>query len=277
VVVVKKQAAKAAPKRAAPQKTFSMRHLWRMALWGGTAASALLLAVMTTRSEVGSERVASALSSLRGSRQVAARSFDAQAETRRLSQAVSGLAAENEQLRARLAEVEHNMDDITGSVTRQIEAVKAQSVSPWPAGAAPVPATPAVIASIVLPKVPPPAGLDTPLPLLPPGAPAAQPASVAAVSPGSPAGYGVDIGSALSLQVLRARWLGIRSAHPQLFNGLTATAVLREIPQTNRAELRLVVGPLVDAEAAAQVCASLAPFRLFCQPAAFDPHNVALQ
>ena len=49
---------KPAPKRGAAKKTFTIRRLWRMALWGATAAGALLLAVLTTRSEVGSQRVA---------------------------------------------------------------------------------------------------------------------------------------------------------------------------------------------------------------------------
>ena len=38
-----------------------------------------------------------------------------------------------------------------------------------------------------------------------------------------PMEYGVDIGSAVSIQALRARWAGIRSAHPQLFEGLAPT------------------------------------------------------
>ena len=97
-------------------------------------------------------------------------------------------------------------------------------------------------------------------------------------SPGSPpTEYGVDIGSALSIQALRARWLGMRSAHPQLFDGLTPTVMLREIPRSKRIELRLVVGPLANAEAAAQLCASLAPYRLSCQPTIFDRRHLALQ
>jgi hypothetical protein len=61
-----------------------------------------------------------------------------------------------------------------------------------------------------------------------------------------------------------------------LFDGLTPTAMLREIPHTNRVELRLVVGPLADAETAKKLCASLAPFRLFCQPTVFDRQHAAL-
>jgi len=269
---------KVAPKREAARKIFTMRHLWRMTLWGATAASALFLAVLTTRSEVGSQRVAAVFPSLRGHAavQVAARPFDPQAATRRLAEAVHDLAAENGELKSRLAAVEHNMDDITGSVSRQIEAVKAETATPWPADAKPAPVTPADIASIIAPAWPP-AGLGAPLPSRPQTSPVPRTPADAASRAAAPTEYGVDMGSALSIQVLRARWLGVRSAHPQLFEGLTPTAMLREIPQSKRVELRLVVGPLADAAAAARLCALLAPYRLYCQPTVFDRQNVALR
>jgi hypothetical protein len=281
------QTVKAAPKRAAPKKPFTMQGLWRIALWGATAAGALFIAVLTTRSEVGSQRAAIALSSLSGNSlprpgqattQVAGRPLDAQADTRRLAEAVRGLAADSDQLKSRLAAVEHNLDDITGAITRQIEAAKAETAapSPWPAAAAPVPATPAVIGPVVAPAVPPPSGRAAPLPPSLLTAEASQPPADA-TAPGQPTEYGVDIGSALSIQALRARWLGIRSAHPQLFEGLAPTATLREIARSKQVELRLVVGPLADAEAAAQLCASLAPYRLFCQPTIFDRRHLTLQ
>ena len=279
-VVVKRQAVnpsgKAAPKPEAAKKPFTMRNLRRMTLWSAAAAGTLFLAVLTSRSEVGVQRLAAAFTSPRNTRtQLAARPLDAQAETHRLAAAVHELTMENSQLKSRLAVVEQNMDDITGSVTRQIEAVKAKTAAPWPADATPGPLTPAVIASIVSPAAPPPAGLAAPLPSRPITLP--PPPADAASSGVAPPEYGVDIGSALSIQVLRARWLGVRSAHPQLFEGLTPTVMLREIPQSTRVELRLVVGPLANDEAAVRLCAALAPYRLYCQPTVFDRQHVALQ
>jgi hypothetical protein len=279
-VVVKKQAVKqavkAVPKRDAAKQTFTMRHLWRMTLWGATASSALFVAVLTTRSEVGSQRMAAMFSPART--QLAARPVDPQAETRRLAAAVHDLTAENGQLKARLAAVERNMDDITGSVARQIEAVKAQTAAPWPADAEPGAATPAAIASIVAPTVPSSGGFGAPLLTHPPAVTAPPHASAEAGLPAdAPTQYGVDIGSALSIEALRARWLGVRSAHAQLFGGLTPTVVLRQLPRSERAELRLVVGPLASSAAAVQLCAALAPYRLFCQPTVFDRQHVALQ
>jgi hypothetical protein len=89
--------------------------------------------------------------------------------------------------------------------------------------------------------------------------------------------YAVDIGSAASIQALRARWAEIRAAHPHLFQGLTATVITRGISQSDRSELRLLLGPLPSSDAAARLCTSLAPYRVFCQPTGFDGQHVALQ
>ncbi len=256
-----------------------------MTLWAATAACALLVAVLASRSEVGSERIASVFSS--GHRQArlpaAVPPFDAQSETRRLADAIHDLGVQNAQLRTRLAEVEQNMNDITGSVEKQIAAVK--TAGPWPADAKPEPITAAEVASILMPA----AGIDTPAPTPPQTSPASATAPQSpepqastdlppiTTTPAKPHEYGVDIGSALSIQVLHARWLGIRSAHAQLFAGLTPSVTLREIPKAKRIELHLVVGPLASAEAATRLCVELAPYRLSCHPTVLGPDRVVLQ
>ncbi len=217
---------------------------------------------------------------------VAPRALDADSATRQLAQAVHDLTEDRDRLMARLAAVEHNLDDMTGSIARQVEAAKAANVQalrpPWPNEQPPVPATPATIAALVAPVapvapvVPPLAGASSPLPPSP-----LTPAAVgwppdAAASAALTQAYGADIGSALSIKALQARWAGLRSAHPQLFEGVEPVVTLRENPRSNRIELRLLVGPLPSAEAAAQLCASLAALRLFCQPTMFDGRRLAL-
>jgi hypothetical protein len=280
------------PKKPTPA-TFTMRSLWRMTLWGGVAASALLVAVLASRSDVGAQRIAG-LFSIRGDRtQVAARPFDAEAEARRLAEAVRGLNAENQELKSRLAAVEHNVDDITGSVARQIETIKKTGPGSLPAPegnhappAAAGPPAPAAKAAIAEPHagaapVQPGAAAPVPqgaAPVPAAAAPQAAPPPPRAEAPAAPAPqYGVDIGSAVSIQVLRARWLGIRSAHAQLFDGLMPVVMLREVPQTGRVELRLVVGPLANPEAAGKICSALERYRLSCQPTLFSGQHVALQ
>jgi len=284
--VVKKQAGtpsvRAAPKQQPAAKPFTMRHLWRMTLWAATAACALLVAVLASRSEVGTERIAFAFPSghRHGTAAPATPAFDAQAETRRLANAIQDLGAENAHLRSQLAAVEQNLDDITGSVNKQLAAVKA--ASPWPADAKPEPITAVDIASIMAPG----AGIDVPVPSPPQTSPVPatppEPQASADLPPIGPAAekpreYGVDIGVASSIQILHARWLGVRSAHPQLFQALTPTVTLREIPKTKRIELHLIAGPLASSEAARRLCVELAPYRLYCHPTVLGPDRVVLQ
>jgi hypothetical protein len=293
-------------------RAFTMAGLWRLAVWGGTAAAALLVAVFTSHSDVGSLRAAGALSSLTGRRvalvqsdqpagpatstttssaaapsappaasmpAVAPGSADAQVDPRRLAEAVRNLAADNSQLKTRLAAVENTIGDFTGSVARQVEEAKkaaARAAPAWPDDAPVSPVTSAAIAAMVSPAIPPPDGLS-PRPAPPP---VAEPQSVAA-APAEARGpaetvrvpYGVDIGSALSIQALRARWAGIRSAHPLLFDKLVPLVSLKE--NSNAVELRLVAGPVPDADAAARLCTSLAAFHLFCKPAAYGGQTLA--
>ncbi len=262
------------PRPAPKKRRFTMRHLWRMTLWGTAAAATLVAAVLASRSEIGSQRLAAAFPSLgghAGTRVAAARPFDARAETRRLAAAVHDLTAENERLTARLAKIERSMDDITGSISRQIEAAKARSASAGAADVPPVPETQATAGSTVPPG---PGPLSSGL-AVPPESP---PSSAQPDSPGAAASeYGVDIGSALSIQALRARWLGIRSAHLPLFERLQPTVMLDESAQSKRLELRLVVGPLASVEAAKRLCAALAPYRLFCRPTTFDRRQLVLR
>ena len=242
--------AKADLKRPAPRIAVTMHGLWRLVVWGSTAATALLIAVLSSRGVVGSQRAAVAMSTIGGHSvaqvqpgQAPAHPFDAQAETKRLAETVRELAAENDQLKSRIGLVEHSMDDVTGSIAQQ---AKSTALAPWPDDGPPVPATPAAIAAVVAPALP------------------------------LPMEYGVDIGGAVSIQALRARWAGIRSAHPQLLGGLLPTVTLSELPPSNRPELRLVVGPLASAGAASRLCAALERSRLSCQPTIFAGRHLAL-
>ena len=58
--------AKADLKRAAPRVPVTMHGLWRLVVWGSTAATALLIAVLSSRGVVGSQRAAVAASTLGG-------------------------------------------------------------------------------------------------------------------------------------------------------------------------------------------------------------------
>ena len=256
-----------APKIASPG-AFTMRKLRHAVLWGATAAVALSIAVFSSHGDFDAERLADAF---RGpGTSPAARPLDAQAETQRLAQAVHGLTIDNEQLKARLATVEQDLNDVTGSIGKQIEAVQTADASRHVEDGPSIAATASV--STMLPAALLPAAIAFP----PSPLAANQPAADAATPASTRMAYGVDIGSGLTIQALRTRWAAIRLAHPDVFDGLEPILSVREIPRATHVELRLVAGPLPDAAAATQLCASLMPLGLFCQPALYDGQHLAV-
>jgi hypothetical protein len=271
------QAVNATPKSVAAKKASAMQRLRRLAAWGATAAMALLLAVLTSGSEVGSQRIATVLYG--GRTQVATPAFDAQAETRRLADAVRDLAVDGDQIKARLTTVEHDMDDVTGSISKQIETANAERRAASEDGpttsataAASVALAPVSLAPVSLEPV-----AARPAVAASPPAPSQSSADAAPPAASASTVYGVDIGSGLTIQALRARWATIRTAHPQLFAGLEPIVRVKEIPYGNRVELRLIVGPIAQAGAATQLCTALTMFGLFCQPTIYDGQHLALR
>jgi hypothetical protein len=245
-----------------------MQRLRRLTVWGGTAACAVLVAALASRSPVGLERITLALN---GSDQQAAAPppFNAQAATERLADAVRGLATNDAEIKTRLASVEHDMDDVTGSVSKQIAAVQAASVARRAEDGPTVIATATQTTAMATPDSPPRAAAAM-LAAIQPPADATLPAI-----PG--AQFGVDIGSGLTIEALRVRWVVIRSAHPELFVGLQPVISVKEVPHASRVELRLVAGPIAQPAAATQLCATLSALGQFCQPTFFDGQRLALQ
>ncbi len=279
------------PRKGERAKSSILRGLRRIGSWGVLAAGALLLVVLTSRSDVGSQRIAMTLNG--GHTQVATQTatqpklaalpqvaaqvgsqggtkgvqqpFDAQAETRKLAEALHGLAADRDQIKSRLAAVEqdvHEMTDVTGSISKQIEAATAarRAAENGPTTAA------TAVASIALSPI-----ARTPAPL------SSQHSSVDFGTPAAspPTQYGVDIGSGLTMEALRARWLAIYSAHAALFDGMKPIVSVKEVAHGNRVELRLVAGPIAEAAAATRLCASLSAFGLFCQPTLYEGQRLA--
>jgi len=227
----------ALPGAAAPmsRKTFTMQALRRATLWGATAAAALLAAVLTSRSGPGVERIALVL---HRPQQLAAAppAFDAKTETERLAGSIS------KQIKA-ATETRHVDEGPSVAATAALTASMDVPVAIAPQDAAAAP----VLAPIM-----------TPVPEAPPRTE-----------------YGVDIGSGLTVQALRLRWAAMRTAHPDLFAALEPLINVRDIPRSNRIELRLIVGPIADPAAAAELCATMARMRLFCQPTVFDGQHLA--
>lgn len=254
-------------KRGAARRPFTMQTLRRLAVWGAAAAGAVLVVTLTSRSDIAVDRIALVL---HHGKPAAPPPFDAQAATEQLAAAVRGLKDNDEQIKSRLATVEHDVDDFTGSITKQIKAAGAsRHVEDGPS----VVATAAASASTIAPVDFPSAVVPVPTP-----APGTTKASEESALPPLPkTAFGVDIGSGLTLQALRMRWAAIRTAHPQLFEGLEPIISVREVPHSNRIELRLVAGPIAQPGTAAQLCAQLAALGLYCQPTIYDGQHLALR
>jgi hypothetical protein len=250
------------------QRSGRMKVLLRLAGWGTAASLALTVAVFTATSNTGSRRLAAALTPTANQAIAAvpavpvARFQETEAETRRLANAVQSLHSDRERLLARIASLERNLEDVTGSIQRQ---------------------------SVAEPAVPPPAA--EPSPALA-SAPSAPPASIPA-APASPvepqdpqqngpadpsppqAAYGVDVGGAVNFEGLRALWNSTRTAFASAIEGMRPVLGMRENPKTRNTEFRLVIGPLPDAAAAATFCATLTAARRYCHPVPFEGQQLS--
>jgi hypothetical protein len=278
------------------QRAFNMRALWRLAIWGSSAAAALTLAVVAGYSDTGSQRLIAATAAPGGAGgaprtaavappQPVAHASETEAETRRLAEAVRALAADRERLAARLGTLERSLEDVTGAIKQQAAST---ATSPPPATPQPAADTPALASpkeAAVTPPVeasapaqppatvalaePQPATADRAVPAEPAGDPAAA-ASVAARTE-----FGIDVGGAQNLDGLRVLWSSTRGNNAALFEGLHPVVVVRENSRTKVVELRLVAGPLANAEAAARTCATLSAARRYCQPVAYEGQRLA--
>ncbi|MBI3703685.1 MAG: hypothetical protein HY244_07545 [Rhizobiales bacterium] len=279
--------------------------LWRLFGWGSAAAIALTCLVITTQTPSGSERLQLAFAPSQPSEQAVAaaqmptRVIGIDKETVRLEAQLRVLAADRDRLAARLALIERNLDDMTGSIKRQ-----AAQETATPAAKPPIPSTPATTqlaaapasqpaiaqppAMFSLPIIAPlslPAPIYNPAPW--PGTPAqeamtpvlehvppppirmaAAPASEqAAETPRKPE-IGVDLGGAPNMEVLNMRWVAVKANYGPLLSGLHPLAA--RVHRPGASDVRLLVGPLPTVTAANQLCARFAAARVTCRAVKFD-------
>lgn len=272
---------------AALRDALDLRGLARLAGWGAGAVTALLVAVLATQSEPGAKRMAAAL----GERAppagepvpVAARNTQSEFERQQLSATVRSLAADRDRLLARVTVLERNLEDVTGSIPRTPAkpATPAEpprkAVDPESAASAdaaqltPVTIGPSLIATISSPLT-----IPSPSPeVLAQVGLSAIPVIEDGVS--ARTDFGIDIGSGPTLASLRATWSSLRRTHRDLFEGLHPVIAVRDTNRQGAVELRLVLGPLGNAAAAARLCGKVANAGISCQPAIFDGQRLALR
>jgi hypothetical protein len=261
--------------------------LARLGIWIGLATVAVLTAVFTARTETGLRRIANLLSPeasepVRSAKivgpQVAARQVDQEVE-RRLNEAVRALAADRDRLASRVAALERNLDDVTGSIVQSVpnsaSAPAAQPPRTLPQGQAAPPLVPPPAPQAAVPAPAPPAIQAAPSRVaaghLATGAP------TAADSTATKTEFGIDVGGNASVEGLRTLWMTLKTSQPALFDGLRPVVAIREGQKPGTIELRLIAGPIGNAGIAARMCAALSAMNQTCQPAVFDGQRLALQ
>src|SRR5207302_5128900 len=90
--------------------------------------------------------------------------------------------------------------------------------------------------------------------------------------------FGVDLGSANSVNGLRALWQGLlKSRSNAPLTALRPIIVIKESINGLGMQLRLVAGPLNDAGAAAKICAVLSENNRPCETTIFDGQRLSLK
>ena len=261
---------KAEPAPSRPK--FGLRDLFRLAVWGLTAAGALFIALFAATTETGRDRLFVAIAEIHevlmptGVKPI--RPLDAR-EGRRLAETVRSLAADRDRLAARVATLEQSLDSITGSIARAEKAEKAT-----PPAAAPAPAAPSAPPIASAPpvettpaKTAPEEDVTSSL-SLPPQQPAAGPAKQE---------FGLDLGSATTVEALRTAWTAALRRHGPLLEGLRPVVQMRERPRPASMEFRLIAGPVPSAAAAARLCMSMTAAGAICAPSVFEGQRLAVR
>ena len=255
-----------------------LRGLVRPALWGSAAVASLLVVAFATQTATGKNRLATAYGAITGSSEAVAvlerdqkpaqRDRGLPAETRHLTDAMRNLSEDRDQLLARMAVLERNYEDVTGSIGRLANPPKSSTTEQL---------FPMASSTELAPVFPPPQP-TAPIATLPAdreGAPASLAEAVETTS--ARTDFGVDLGGASNLSSMRAAWNQVRRNHGSLLDGLRPVIGIRD-GKGGQVDLRLIAGPIANAAAAAKLCAALiAAGGLACQPATFDGQRLALR
>jgi hypothetical protein len=259
--------------KTVPLLKFGMRDLWRTALWGISAAGALALVVYAGTTDLGRDRLHVAMTEVHElliPSGAALRPLDAR-EGRRLAETVHALATDRDRLLARIATLEQSIDGITGSIARVEKAGKAAPM-PEPPAEPPQTTPSSGPEEGVTSSIRPPAEIPhqqeanpIPMPPQPPGSTVAR------------TEFGLDLGSASTVEALRTAWTAALRRHGTLLEGLRPVVQTRERPRPGSMELRLIAGPIPNAGTAARLCAAMTSAGAICAPAVFEGQRLALQ
>lgn len=251
------------------------RKAWRLGAWSGLAILCVAAAVIAAYTETGAHRLASGDPAMRAS---GAPPSVSDSETRRLADAVRVLTADRERLAARVSALERNLDDVTGAIpNRPGSDAGNPAASPLPPSLAPGPPAAAAPATVVAaPTNTVTRAQQAPVVSRTPGLVAITADAAATGSTATRTEFGIDLGTAATVEGLRNLWTSIKGTQAPLLEGLRPVVAVRDGAKPGALELRLVAGPLANAGVAAKLCAALADAGLTCAPAVFDGQRLAL-
>lgn len=265
--------------------------LLRTGAWGTVAALALGTFVYAAQTDTGTARMQMVLNEAVGTEApiVTAKTAlppagPSGAALAALETKLDLLSAERTRLEARLATLEHGLEDVTGSVRRQTEKVESNPATPPfieppvipPVSTLPPKTTVAAVSpeltTIDTATAPPQPATETPAPAefvpaeipIPPLRPPTRPAAHAE--------FGVELGTAPDMDALRARWLSVKANFGPMLVGLGPVAVKGKRPGAT--QLRLMAGPLKSMAAARELCARFVAANGYCWPARVDAAEV---
>jgi hypothetical protein len=290
-----------APLKIETDERLDMRALWRLGAWGGVAALALIVVAFVSVSGSGSQRLALAFAPtempVRPVATVKIARPQNDAETQRLAAQVRALAADRDRLTARIASLEHQLENLTGSIKRLADIPAPAANAPPPRPSAPTttrpamakrdaPKTSAATSPVNSPLAMPAAGTAASWPDKPPlqaetnaTDPPAQDAAAPALEkvPLPPARiataelpkleFGIALAGASSMEVARLQWAAVKANFGALFAGLEPRALSES--RGAATHYRLVAGPLPTYTAAEQLCAHMIAAHATCQPVKF--------
>jgi hypothetical protein len=251
------------------------RKAWRLGAWSGITILCVAAAVVAAYTETGAHRLASGDSAMRASGALPPVS---DSETRRLADAVRVLTADRDRLAARMSVLERNLDDVTGAIPQRPGSEPGDPpTSPLPPNRAPGPpaaaASPSIVAAPTTTMI---RASQAPAVSRPPSLVTITADAAATGSTATRTEFGIDLGTAATVEGLRNLWSSIKGTQAPLVEGLRPVVAVRDGAKPGTLELRLVVGPLANAGVAAKLCAALAEAGLTCAPAVFDGQRLAL-
>jgi hypothetical protein len=299
----KPMAREPAPAANRPDPRPDGRILWRLGGWGVAAALALAAAAIASQSMNGNRRLDMAFAQADlPARPVATLTIpppENQAEIKRLTAQVHQLAEDRARLSERVAGLEQQLGDLTGSIKLLAAAGPPEKTPPTPkppatrAAADQLPVKPVVTTAITRPPAKPPAQLakiaSVESAARPPpeaGTPALDKIPLPSThlaeieSAKSAAGkiesveskqakpsFAIALAGASSIAVARLQWAAVKANFGPLLGKLEPRAVNEGNGKTKR--YRLLIGPLPSSAAAAKLCAPIIAAHALCQPARF--------